>query len=177
MATETRGRSRTYSKPEDLRAEILRYFEECQKARILPDYPGMVIFLKFRSKAALEDLANPEHWAEEFAGDEEKAAVKAKAYGEILEEAALRRESYLVRVMASDNKRAQEIIAFRLFLDLANGTTRRKESLDRERARFFTQIFAKVAGDQRRFNKAFNVDIGALRRRERRNVEIFQTRR
>ena len=107
MATETRGRSRTYSKPEDLRAEILRYFEECQKARILPDYPGMVIFLKFRSKAALEDLANPEHWAEEFAGDEEKAAVKAKAYGEILEEAALRRESYLVRVMASDNKRAQ----------------------------------------------------------------------
>jgi len=107
MATETRGRSRTYSKPEDLRAEILRYFEECQKARILPDYPGMVIFLKFRSKAALEDLANPEHWLEEFGGDEEKAAAKAKAYGEILEEAALRRESFLVRLMSSDNKRAQ----------------------------------------------------------------------
>jgi hypothetical protein len=107
MATETRGRKRTYSTPEDMRAAIIQYFDECSKAKILPDYPGMVIFLKFRSKQALEKYADPERYMKECNGDEEAARKKADAYAEVLEEAQLRRESYLARVMASDNKRAQ----------------------------------------------------------------------
>ena len=109
MATETRGRRPTYSNPEDMRREVINYFDFCAKNKppILPDYPGMVIFLKFRSKQSLERYADPATHLKRCGGDEEAAKKLADAYAEILEEAKLRRESYLARIMSSDNKRAQ----------------------------------------------------------------------
>lgn len=107
MATETRGRRPTYSNPEDMRREVINYFDTCAKNHILPDYPGMVIFLKFRSKQSLERYADPATHLKRCGGDEEAAQKLADAYAEILEEAQLRRESYLARIMAADNKRAQ----------------------------------------------------------------------
>ena len=106
-STETRGRKPTYSNPEDMRAAINRYFDDCETKDCLPDYPGMVLSLKLKTKKALESYADPAKWLKRCGGDEKKAKELAEEYGDILEEAKLRRESYLVRIMASDNKRAQ----------------------------------------------------------------------
>lgn len=104
---ETRGRKPTYDSPEKLRAAVLAYFDECDKKNLLPDYPGMVLFLKFKTKKSLEAYADPERHLNRCGGDKDKAAAMAEEYADVLEEAKLRRESYLVRKMVTDNKLAQ----------------------------------------------------------------------
>ena len=92
---ETRGRKPKYETPEKLRAAIAAYFKDCEEKDTFPDYAGMCLYLKI-SKKTLDKYCDPE--------DNQDTA---DAFREVLEEAANMRESYLVRIMVTDNKRAQ----------------------------------------------------------------------
>lgn len=91
---ETRGRKPKYETPEKLRFAISEYINECEANDTFPDYAGMCLALKI-SKKTLESYCDPEKNA------------NAEGFKEVLEEAAAKRESYLVRIMVTDNKRAQ----------------------------------------------------------------------
>lgn len=83
----------TYDTPAKLRKAIDDYFDLVLKKDVLPDEAGMLLFLGLRKR----DF-------DYYCSEENK---HREAYIDILEEAQLRRESYLSRVMSSDNKRAQ----------------------------------------------------------------------
>jgi hypothetical protein len=91
---ETRGRKPKYETPEKLRAAIAAYMTDCEKEDTFPDYAGMCLALKI-SKRTLAAYCDPEQ------------NENAEAFKEVLDEAAAMRESYLVRIMVTDNKRAQ----------------------------------------------------------------------
>ena len=100
------GRKPAYDTPEKLRAAVRAYFADCEEKDCLPDYAGMVLYLKLKTKEALEAFADPARCLERCGGDEAAAEELAQAYAEVLAEAALRRESSLVRIMLADSKRA-----------------------------------------------------------------------
>lgn len=91
---ETRGRKPKYETPEKLRAAIADYMNDCGKKEVFPDFAGMCLALKI-SKATLKKYCDPEQ------------NENAEAFKDVLDEAAAMRESYLVRIMVTDNKRAQ----------------------------------------------------------------------
>lgn len=93
VKTERRGRKPKYKSPGEMQAEIDKYFDYCQLKEIFPDLAGMRIWLKI-SAATLKNYCDESH--EDY-----------EDYRAILEEAKDRRESFLVRLMTSDNKRAQ----------------------------------------------------------------------
>lgn len=85
-----RGPKPKYGSPELLQEAVDKYFLDCEKnGDTFPDYAGMCVFLGL-TKKRLEDIGN--------SSDE---------YLEILETAKLKREMWLSRKMAEDNKKAQ----------------------------------------------------------------------
>ena len=85
-----RGPKPGYGTPELLQEAVDKYFIDCEKnGDTFPDYAGMCVFLGL-TKKRLEDIGN--------SSDE---------YFEILETAKLKREMWLSRKMAEDNKKAQ----------------------------------------------------------------------
>ena len=85
-----RGPKPKYGSPELLQEAVDKYFLDCEKnGDTFPDYAGMCVFLGL-TKKRLEDIGN--------SSDE---------YFEILETAKLKREMWLSRKMAEDNKKAQ----------------------------------------------------------------------
>ena len=92
---ETRGRKPKYDSPEKLREAVNKYFEACKAADVFPDFAGMCLNLKV-TKQTLAKYCDPERNPDKYSD-----------YQDILDEAKNRRESYLVRVMVNDNKRAQ----------------------------------------------------------------------
>lgn len=81
-----------YNQPKLLRAAVEKYFAECEKAKVFPDFAGMKLALQLRSSdiERLTDSKNP----------------KAQDYRDIFDEARDRRESWLARKMAADPKGA-----------------------------------------------------------------------
>ena len=94
MEVETRGRKPKYVSAERLRAAVAAYFNDCAKKGVFPDFAGMCISLKV-SKKTLEKYCDPD------------LNPQAEEFQDVLEEAANRRESILVREMVKDNKKAQ----------------------------------------------------------------------
>lgn len=88
-----RGRKKTYT-PDALREKVDEYFAQCEADGVFPDWAGM------KDHLGVYDDRTYEEW-QKGEGDE------ADQYREILTRAAAKRESWLVRVMTSDNKRAQ----------------------------------------------------------------------
>lgn len=85
-----RGPKPGYGTPELLQEAVDKYFLDCENnGDTFPDYAGMCVFLGL-TKKRLEDIGN--------SSDE---------YLEILETAKLKREMWLSRKMAEDNKKAQ----------------------------------------------------------------------
>jgi hypothetical protein len=91
---ETRGRKPKYETPEKLRDAIYKYMNDCEAKDVFPDYAGMCLALKI-SKKTLDKYCDPEQ------------NENAEGFNDVLDEAAAMRESYLVRIMVTDNKRAQ----------------------------------------------------------------------
>lgn len=81
-----------YNQPKLLRAAVDRYFDDCEEAKVFPDFAGMKQELQLRNSdiERLTDEKNP----------------RAQEYRDIFDEAKDRRESWLVRKMASDPKAA-----------------------------------------------------------------------
>ena len=92
---ETRGRKPKYASPETLRAAIAKYFNACKANEVFPDFAGMCLSLKV-SKKTLESYCDPELHPD-----------TAEGFRDVLEEAAFRRESILIRKMVSDKANAQ----------------------------------------------------------------------
>ena len=90
---KTAGRHKTYT-PDELREKVDAYFSKCDAECVFPDWAGMKDFLEVYDDRTYDEWQKGD-------GDE------AKEYKEILTKAAAKRESWLVRVMTSDNKRAQ----------------------------------------------------------------------
>ena len=88
-----RGPKPLYESPEALRKKIEEYFEMCERDDVFPDYAGMRLFLRM-SESTIQRYQEDEH-------------ENCDEYREIFNDAKDRRESYLVRVMTKDNKRAQ----------------------------------------------------------------------
>lgn len=85
-----RGPKPKYGTPELLQEAVDKYFKECEEqGDTFPDYAGMCIFLGL-TKKRLEDIG-----------------ASSDEYNEILETAKLKREMWLSRKMAEDNKKAQ----------------------------------------------------------------------
>lgn len=85
-----RGPKPQYDKSaETLKNGIDQYFTECEEKGVFPDYAGMCIWLEIPKKKM------------------EQLSESGEAFREVLDYAMARRESYLARVMAGDNKRAQ----------------------------------------------------------------------
>ena len=89
---ETRGRKPKYNSPKDLRVAIDAYITDCEAKNVFPDYAGMKLFLKL-SDRQIRNLQSEDH------DDYMK-------YREVFEYAKDKRESWLVREMCKDNKRA-----------------------------------------------------------------------
>ena len=89
-----RGRKRTYENADELRAAVDAYFDECEAQGIFPDWAGLKVQL------GPTDDRTYEEWQK---GDSDFA----KECRDIFSKAAAKRESWLVRLMTSDNKRAQ----------------------------------------------------------------------
>lgn len=89
-----RGRKRTYENADELRAAVDAYFDDCEAQGVFPDWAGLKLHL------GPADDRTYEEWQK---GDSDFA----KECREIFAKAAAKRESWLVRVMTSDNKRAQ----------------------------------------------------------------------
>ena len=83
----------TYDTPTKLQSAIDKYFDLVLRKDVLPDEAGMLLYLGLRKR-------DFDYYCSDENPDHER-------YIDILEEAQLRRESYLSRVMSSDNKRAQ----------------------------------------------------------------------
>lgn len=81
-----------YNQPKLLRAAVEKYFEDCDKDSVFPDFAGMKQALQLRTKDIdrLTDDSNP----------------KAQEYKDIFEEARDRRESWLARRMVTEPKSA-----------------------------------------------------------------------
>ena len=90
---ETRGRKPSYGDPAALRAAIDQYFTDCDAKKVFPDYAGMKLALKL-SESDVKALQ----------ADSNENAPKYRA---LFEYARDRRESWLSRRMATDNKAAQ----------------------------------------------------------------------
>jgi len=86
-----RGPKRKYETPQKLAEAINEYFDTLKESEF-PDFPGMRIHLGI-SKRTLENYAK---------GDTEEA----QAYRDVLDSAADRRESWLVRRMVTEPKAA-----------------------------------------------------------------------
>ena len=85
-----RGPKPKYGTPELLQEAVDKYFKECEEqGDTFPDYAGMCSFLGL-TKKRLEDIG-----------------ASSEEYYEILETAKLKREMWLSRKMAEDNKKAQ----------------------------------------------------------------------
>lgn len=78
-----------YKSAEELKIWIDEYFRKMERAQEFPDYAGMKLFIGVKKDETIQKLCEDPDYADVF------------------EEAKLRRESFLVRTMARDNKRAQ----------------------------------------------------------------------
>jgi len=88
-----RGPDRKYS-PEELKAKIESFLEECDNKGTPPLLPQMLLYLGI-------GRTTMNRWCDD------KACDQAKEYSEVFEFAQLNRESYLLGRMVSDNKLAQ----------------------------------------------------------------------
>lgn len=88
-----RGPKPLYDSPEALRKKVDEYFADCEEKGVFPDLAGMRLHLRMADKTIKKY--------------QEDGHENCEAYREIFAEARDRRESFLVRVMTSDNKRAQ----------------------------------------------------------------------
>ena len=88
------GQKKTYENADELRAAVDAYFAECEAQGIFPDWARLKVEL------GPTDDRTYEEWQK---GDSDFA----KECRDIFSKAAAKRESWLVRVMTSDNKRAQ----------------------------------------------------------------------
>lgn len=79
---------RTYESAEELWPVVLNYFADVEKRGILPDYAGMKLAIGVKSEKRIQEYC------------------KDPDFKDIFEWAKLRRESFLVRTMSLDNKRA-----------------------------------------------------------------------
>ena len=84
------ARPRTYSSPEELKAVVDEYFEKTEANGEFPDYAGMKIYIGLKDERTIKSYCEAD-----------------PAYADIFETAKLKRESFLVRIMTKDNKRAQ----------------------------------------------------------------------
>lgn len=90
---ETRGRRPLWKDYKDFRKAVDKYFEDCaQDPNVLPDYAGMLLALQI-DKADAEYMQTPE-WPD------------YEEFRRIFSIAKLRRESWIARRMAVDNKAA-----------------------------------------------------------------------
>jgi uncharacterized protein (UPF0335 family) len=87
-----RGPRPEYNQPKLLRAAVEQYFEDCAEENVFPDFAGMKQALQLRD-SDIERLT-------------EEKNPRAQDYRDIFDEARDRRESWLVRKMASDPKMA-----------------------------------------------------------------------
>ncbi len=78
-----------YATADELRKAVELYFAKTEGRGEFPDYAGMKIFLGIKSESTI------------------KSYCQIPEYADVFDEAKLRRESYLVRLMTKDNKRAQ----------------------------------------------------------------------
>lgn len=78
-----------YETPDELRRVVYAYFDKCRNSGVFPDYAGMKIAIGIKSEETIKEYC------------------KDPEFKEVFDEAKLGRESYLVRTMTSDNKRAQ----------------------------------------------------------------------
>lgn len=88
-----RGPKPLYESPEALKKKINAYFAETEAKDEFPDAAGMRLYLGMSEKT--------------IKAYQEEGHENYEEYREIFSEARDRRESYLVRVMTRDNKRAQ----------------------------------------------------------------------
>jgi len=86
------GRPPTIVTPEQLKDWTKKYCDGCEERGIFPDFAGMMLWLSLEDEdiERFQDPNNPDY----------EGFKKALAYGR------RRRESYLSRTMAGDNKRA-----------------------------------------------------------------------
>lgn len=81
--------SASYANADELWPVVLNYFSEVEKRNDLPDYAGMKLAIGIKSEKVIQKMC-------------EDPEIK-----DIFDWAKLRRESFLVRTMSRDNKRAQ----------------------------------------------------------------------
>ena len=89
-----RGPRRKYKTAQELRDRVEEYFARCEEQGVFPDYAGMKLHLGILDDRVLESYT-------------EGSSDFARACREIFAGAAVRRESWLVRKMTSDNKSTQ----------------------------------------------------------------------
>lgn len=92
MAEETRGRRPLWRDHTELRKAVDKYFEECAKTDVFPDYAGMLLSLRIDEEDADAMMAD--------------GAPKAEEYRRIFKAALLRRKSWLARHMVLDAKKS-----------------------------------------------------------------------
>lgn len=80
---------KVYETPEELWKVVINYFKEIEGRNDLPDYAGMKLAIGIKSEKTIQEMCEDE------------------GFKDIFDWAKLRRESFLVRTMARDNKRAQ----------------------------------------------------------------------
>lgn len=80
---------KTYNSADELWPVVLGYFTEVERKDLLPDYAGMKLAIGIKDDKKIAEMC------------------KDPEIREIFEWAKLRRESFLVRTMSKDNKRAQ----------------------------------------------------------------------
>lgn len=91
---EKKGRKRKYETPEHLKRAIQAYIDQCEAADVFPDEAGMRLFIGITRReyySLTSDKENPEYWRE---------------FGDILDWAKDKRESYLTRKMTKETKLA-----------------------------------------------------------------------
>jgi len=82
-------KQRTYETADELWAAVANYFNDLERRDLLPDYAGMKLAIGIKDDATINEMCkNPD-------------------FKDIFDWAKLRRESFLVRTMSRDNKRAQ----------------------------------------------------------------------
>lgn len=86
------GRPRTFNTPDKFKAGIDDYFVQCEEQAVFPDLAGMRVYMNLRKRDIEEMTADGAEYAEEIR--------------ELLDYAMDKRESWLARKMASDNKAA-----------------------------------------------------------------------
>lgn len=82
-------KQRTYETADELWVAVANYFNDLERRDLLPDYAGMKLAIGIKDDATINEMCkNPD-------------------FKDIFDWAKLRRESFLVRTMSRDNKRAQ----------------------------------------------------------------------